>query len=180
GEDSDNDGVLDKDDNCPEEAGPIENNGCPWPDTDGDGVLDKDDNCPNVPGTVTNKGCPEVTEAVQKTLNTYAKTILFNSGKATIKVESTNVLIDIIKILNEYPHAKFTIEGHTDSIGSEQANQKLSEERALSVKNFLVEKGIDGARLKSLGYGESKPIATNMYNAGRAENRRVEINLVKE
>ncbi|HLT50683.1 MAG TPA: DUF5723 family protein, partial [Arenibacter sp.] len=179
-EDSDNDGVLDKDDNCPEEAGPIENNGCPWPDTDGDGVLDRDDNCPNVPGTVTNKGCPEVTEAVQKTLNAYAKTILFNSGKATIKVESTNVLIDIIKILNEYPHAKFTIEGHTDSIGTEQTNQKLSEERAISVKNFLVEKGIDGDRLKSIGYGESKPIATNMYNAGRAENRRVEINLVKE
>ncbi|HUH46201.1 MAG TPA: DUF5723 family protein, partial [Arenibacter sp.] len=177
--DRDGDGVLDKADGCPDTAGPAENHGCPWPDTDGDGVLDKDDNCPTVPGTVTNKGCPEVTEAVQKTLNAYAKTILFNSGKATIKVESTNVLIDIIKILNEYPHAKFSIEGHTDSIGSEQSNQKLSEERALSVKNFLIEKGIDGTRLKSIGYGESKPIASNMYNPGRAENRRVEINLVK-
>lgn len=178
--DSDNDGVLDKDDACPEEVGPAENNGCPWPDTDGDGVLDRDDNCPKVSGSVTNKGCPEVTEEVQKTLNAYAKTILFNSGKATIKVESTHVLIDIIKILNEYPNAKFTVEGHTDSIGSEQANQKLSEERALSVKNFLIEKGIDASRLKSIGYGESKPIATNMYKEGRAENRRVEINLVKE
>ena len=117
----------------------MENNGCPWPDTDSDGVLDKDDNCPDVAGTVANNGCPEVTEEVQKTLNEYAKTILFNSGKATIKIESTNVLVDIIKILNEYPNAKFTVEGHTDSIGSVPSNQKLSEERALSVKNFLVE-----------------------------------------
>jgi len=177
--DSDNDGVLDKDDNCPKEAGVIENNGCPWPDTDGDGVLDKDDNCPDVVGTVANNGCPEVTEEVQKTLNEYAKTILFNSGKATIKIESTNVLVDIIKILNEYPNAKFTVEGHTDSIGSETSNQKLSEERAHSVETFLVEKGIDSSRLTSIGYGESKPIATNMYKDGRAENRRVEINLVK-
>ncbi|MEQ8218012.1 MAG: DUF5723 family protein [Arenibacter sp.] len=178
-EDTDNDGVLDKDDNCPEEAGVVENQGCPWPDTDADGVLDKDDHCPEVPGTVANNGCPELTEEVQKTLNEYAKTILFNSGKATIKIESTNVLVDIIKILNEYPNATFTVEGHTDSIGSVPANQKLSEERALSVKNFLVEKGIDSARLTAIGYGESKPIATNMYKAGRAENRRVEINLVK-
>mgnify|MGYP003639897044 FL=1 len=178
-EDTDNDGVLDKDDHCPEEAGILENNGCPWPDTDSDGVLDKDDNCPDVAGTVANNGCPEVTEEVQKTLNEYAKTILFNSGKATIKIESTNVLVDIIKILNEYPNATFTVEGHTDSIGSVPANQKLSEERALSVKNFLVDKGIDSARLTAIGYGESKPIATNMYKAGRAENRRVEINLVK-
>ncbi|MEZ4968769.1 MAG: DUF5723 family protein [Flavobacteriaceae bacterium] len=178
-EDTDNDGVLDKDDNCPEEAGIMENQGCPWPDTDGDGVLDKDDKCPEIVGTVANHGCPEVTEKVQKTLNEYAKTILFNSGKATIKVESTNVLVDIIRILNEYPNADFTVEGHTDSIGSEAANQKLSEERALSVKNFLVEKGIESTRLTAVGYGESKPIATNMYKAGRAENRRVEINLVK-
>jgi len=178
-EDTDNDGVLDKDDNCPEEAGVVENNGCPWPDTDGDGVLDREDNCPEQVGTVANNGCPEVTEEVQKTLNEYAKTILFNSGKATIKIESTNVLVDIITILNEYPNAKFTVEGHTDSIGSVSLNQKLSEERALSVKKFLIEKGIDSSRLTSIGYGESKPIATNMYKDGRAKNRRVEINLVK-
>ncbi|MCK0189539.1 DUF5723 family protein [Arenibacter sp. F20364] len=178
-EDTDNDGVLDKDDNCPEEAGVVDNNGCPWPDSDGDGILDKDDDCPEQAGTVANNGCPEVTEEVQKTLNEYAKTILFNSGKATIKIESTNVLVDIIKILNEYPNAKFTVEGHTDSIGSVPFNQKLSEERAHSVKTFLVEKGIESSRLTSIGYGESKPIATNMYKAGRAENRRVEINLAK-
>ncbi len=179
--DSDGDSVLDKDDSCPEESGPVENKGCPWIDADGDGVLDKDDKCPEAAGTVANDGCPEVeiTEAVQKTLNEYAKTILFNSGKSSIKVESTQVLVDIIGILKEYPNANFSIEGHTDSIGSEATNQSLSEKRAASVMEFLIQKGISASRLTSIGYGESKPIATNMYKNGREQNRRVEINLVK-
>lgn len=82
--------------------------------------------------------------------------------------------------MNEYPDARFTVEGHTDSIGSEQTNQRLSESRAQAVKQFLIDKGIDASRLEAIGYGgESKPIATNMYKDGRAKNRRVEINLVK-
>ncbi len=182
-EDTDGDSLLDNVDNCPEEAGAIDNNGCPWKDTDGDSVLDKDDNCINEIGTVANKGCPEieevVTKEVQKTLNEYAKTILFNSGKSSIKAESTAVLVDIINILKEYPNANFIIEGHTDSIGSAANNLKLSENRAQSVKQFLINKGINAARLSSIGYGETKPIATNMYKDGRAKNRRVEINLVK-
>ncbi len=178
--DTDGDGLLDKDDTCPDVAGPVENNGCPWPDTDGDGVLDKDDNCPDVPGTVANNGCPEVTEEVQKTLNEYAKTILFDSGKSSIKAESNQVLSDIVSILNEYPTAKFSVEGHTDSAGSNKLNQRLSDSRANSVKNFLVENGIDQFRLSAVGYGEDRPIASNKTRAGRAQNRRVEINLVKE
>ncbi|WP_405384679.1 OmpA family protein [Maribacter sp. LLG6340-A2] len=177
--DADSDGVADKDDSCPSEAGPAENKGCPWPDTDGDGVLDKDDQCPEVAGTVANAGCPEVTAEVQKQLNDYARTILFDTGKSSIKAESTSVMVDIITILKEYPNAKFTVEGHTDSVGSEKLNQSLSESRALSVKEFLVDKGIEEFRLSAVGYGESKPIATNNTRAGRAQNRRVEINLVK-
>ncbi|MEH6682774.1 MAG: OmpA family protein [Sediminicola sp.] len=177
--DADGDGVADKDDECPNEAGPSENKGCPWPDADGDGVLDKDDACPQVAGTVANQGCPEVTEEVQKQLNDYARTILFDTGKSSIKAESTSVMVDIITILKEYPTAKFTVEGHTDSVGSNALNQKLSESRALSVKEFLVDKGIDEFRLSSVGYGEEKPIATNNTAAGRTQNRRVEINLVK-
>jgi len=177
--DADGDGVADKDDQCPNEAGPAENNGCPWPDSDGDGVLDKDDQCPNVPGTVANNGCPEVTEEVQKQLNDYARTILFDTGKSSIKAESTSVMVDIIQILNEYPNAKFSVEGHTDSVGSDATNQRLSEERANSVRNFLIDKGIASNRLTAVGYGEAKPIATNNTSAGRAQNRRVEINLVK-
>ncbi|KAA1246297.1 OmpA family protein [Aquimarina sp. RZ0] len=178
--DADGDGITDTKDGCPEEAGPAANNGCPYQDKDGDGVLDKDDNCPDVVGTVANAGCPEVTEEVQKTLNEYAKTILFDSGKSTIKDQSTQVLNDIIAILKEYPTAKFVIEGNTDSVGPAKSNQRLSDARANAVKTFLTENGIDQFRLSAVGYGEDKPIASNKTRKGRAENRRVEINLVKE
>ncbi len=177
--DADGDGVTDADDKCPEQAGPAANKGCPWPDTDGDGVLDKDDKCVDVKGTVANNGCPEVTEAIQATLNEYAKTILFDTGKASIKSQSEAVLGDIIAILKEYPTAKFTVEGHTDSVGSEKLNQRLSDSRANSVKEYLTSHGIDAFRLSALGYGESKPIDTNKTRKGRANNRRVEINLAK-
>ncbi|PCJ95317.1 MAG: cell envelope biogenesis protein OmpA [Flavobacteriaceae bacterium] len=177
--DADGDGVADKDDACPSEAGPAENKGCPWPDADGDSVLDKDDACPEIAGTVANNGCPEVTEEVQKKLNAYARTILFDTGKSSIKAESTAVMVDIILILNEYPNAKFTVEGHTDSVGSASLNQKLSDSRANSVRDFLVQEGIGADRLTAIGYGEDKPMATNINRAGRAQNRRVEINLVK-
>ncbi|WP_431124815.1 OmpA family protein [Flagellimonas flava] len=177
--DADGDGVRDGDDQCVNEAGPAENNGCPWPDRDGDSVLDKDDQCPDVAGTVANNGCPEVTEEVQKQLNDYARTILFDTGKSSIKAESTSVMVDIIQILNEYPNAKFTVEGHTDSVGSAKLNQSLSEKRANSVRDFLIDKGIDAGRLTAIGYGEDKPIATNNTRAGRTQNRRVEINLIK-
>ena len=177
--DADGDGVADKDDKCPSEAGPAANNGCPWEDKDKDGVLDKDDKCPEVAGTVANNGCPEVTEEVQKQLNDYARTILFDTGKSSIKAESTAVMVDIITILKEYPNAKFTVEGHTDSVGSEKLNQSLSEKRANSVRDFLIAEGVGADRLTAIGYGEAKPIASNKTRSGRKENRRTEINLVK-
>lgn len=177
--DTDGDSLVDKEDNCPNEAGPVENQGCPWGDTDSDGVTDNIDECPTTPGTVANKGCPEVSEEVQKTLNSYAKTILFDSGKSSIKAESNQVLKDIVGILNEYPNAKFNIEGHTDSAGSNTLNQNLSDSRANAVKVFLIENGIGQSRLSAVGYGEDRPITSNATRAGRAKNRRVEINLVK-
>jgi len=178
--DADGDGIADKDDQCPNEAGPAENNGCPWPDRDGDGVLDKDDLCPDLPGVVANKGCPELTEAVRKSLNDYAKTILFDTGKATIKERSEEVLKNIVAILEEYSYARFSIDGHTDSVGSASLNQKLSEERAYSVMNYLIENGIASNRLEATGYGEDRPLADNGTASGRKTNRRVEINLIRE
>ena len=177
--DTDGDGLVDINDDCPNEAGPAANKGCPWPDKDGDSVLDKDDQCPDVVGTVANNGCPEVTVEVQKQLNEYARTILFDTGKSSIKAESTSVMVDIIQILNEYPTAKFTVEGHTDSVGSAALNQKLSDSRANSVRDFLIDKGIGADRLTAKGFGEDNPIASNQNRAGRSQNRRVEINLVK-
>ncbi|MXN91324.1 OmpA family protein [Flavobacterium sp. Sd200] len=177
--DGDGDGVADQDDKCPTVAGPKENGGCPWPDTDGDGVLDKDDLCPSVKGTAANRGCPEVTEEVVKRLNEYARTILFNSGKASFKEETMPVLAAMLAIFKEYPNASFSIEGHTDSDGSNKLNQTLSENRAAAVKNFLVENGIAADRLTSTGFGETKPIASNKTAKGKAQNRRVEVKLVK-
>ena len=178
--DADGDGVADKDDKCPTVAGPKANAGCPWPDTDGDGVLDKDDKCPTVKGTVANQGCPEVSEEVMKTLNNYGKVILFDSGKSTFQKGTYTVLQSITSILKEYPYSRFMIEGHTDSDGSNQLNQALSENRAAAVKNYLIENGISTDRLRSTGFGETKPIATNKTAKGKAMNRRVEISLIKE
>lgn len=177
--DTDGDGVPDHLDKCPNEAGPKENDGCPWPDRDGDGVPDHLDECPDVPGTVANNGCPEVTVEVIKQLNDFSKTILFDLGKSTIRKESYAVLQSIADIMKEYPKAKFEIEGHTDSTGSLQLNERLSKARAASVKDYLVTIGMDASRLTSEGYGPSRPIATNKTAAGRQQNRRVEISLKK-
>ncbi len=177
--DTDGDGVADKADKCPTEKGPKENAGCPWPDRDGDGVLDKDDKCPDVKGTAANNGCPEVTDEVIKRLNDYAKTILFDTAKSTFQQQTYPVLEAMTAILKEYPSSNFSIEGHTDSDGKDAANQTLSENRAAAVKNYLVEHGISASRLSSVGFGESKPIATNKTKAGKAQNRRVEVKLVK-
>ncbi|NNE33210.1 MAG: OmpA family protein, partial [Winogradskyella sp.] len=177
--DADGDGVADGDDNCPNESGPAANNGCPWPDSDGDGILDKDDKCPNEAGVAANNGCPEVkpTEEVMKTLNEYARTILFELGKAKIQEKSEEVLEAMTVIFKEYPQATFSINGHTDSTGSESMNQALSERRANAVRDYLIANGIAADRLTAQGFGESMPIATNATRAGRSENRRVEVKL---
>lgn len=177
--DADGDGVADGDDNCPNEAGPAANNGCPWPDTDGDGILDKDDKCPNEAGVAANNGCPEVkpTEEVMETLNSYARTILFDTGKASFKKETDQVLQAMVAIFKQYPQADFAIEGHTDSVGSKKTNQALSERRANAVRDYLIANGISADRLTAAGYGEDSPIASNSTRAGRKENRRVEVKL---
>ena len=177
--DTDGDGVADKDDKCPDVVGPAENGGCPWPDTDGDGVLDKDDQCPNEAGPASNNGCPEPNDDDQKRLNQYAKTILFDTGKATIKFESAEVLNQIINVLKKFPKSRFRIEGYTDSVGKKQKNIELSQNRADAVKIYLIQGGIDQSRLESKGYGPEKPIASNKNKKGRELNRRVEINLIK-
>ncbi len=179
--DADSDGVADNKDNCPNVAGPAANNGCPWPDTDGDGVLDKDDKCPNEAGTVANNGCPEVNPPaeVMKTLNDYARTILFDTGKSTFKKETDPILQAMTAIFKEYPKANFDIEGHTDSTGSNRTNQLLSERRANAVRDYLIANGINADRLTAVGYGEDKPIADNNTVTGRKNNRRVEVKLKK-
>jgi outer membrane protein OmpA-like peptidoglycan-associated protein len=176
--DTDGDGIADKDDKCPTVAGPKENGGCPFLDADKDGVADKDDDCPTVPGPASNRGCPEVTSAALEDLKVQARAIYFNSGKATFKTgdKETPARLDAIKeILKNYPNAKFSIEGHTDSTGSAKINQKLSEDRANAVLNALVERGVSPDNLEAKGFGASQPVASNKTAAGKAQNRRTEI-----
>lgn len=176
--DADNDGIANAEDNCPNEAGDAANGGCPWPDTDGDSVLDKDDECPNEAGTVANNGCPETPNAdVQAQLTSYARTINFSSGKADIEDAANETLQAIVAILKEYPKANFVVEGHTDRTASAKFNQKLSEERAAKVVDFLTSNGVEASRLSSVGFGETSPIASNDTAEGRAANRRVEVKL---
>jgi outer membrane protein OmpA-like peptidoglycan-associated protein len=177
--DTDGDGIVDSKDKCPSVKGPKENNGCPWPDRDGDGVLDKDDKCPDVKGTKANNGCPEMNDEAVKKLKDFAKAIYFDTGKSTIKAESTATLEAIKGIMNEYSTAKFAVEGHTDSTGKAAKNLQLSKDRAAAVKTWLTSNGIDGSRLTSEGFGQDKPVADNKTAAGRSQNRRTEINVIK-
>jgi len=187
--DTDGDSVADSVDKCPNEFGTVANNGCPVVvDTDGDKVPDIVDKCPKVFGVIDNGGCPEVKTLVadsekaievEKTLESYAKVINFSSGKASFTSETYDALKAIQAILNEYPKAKFDINGYTDSVGSERSNQLLSEERAIAVKVYFIEKGITASRLNATGFGEANPIATNATPDGRRTNRRVEIKVAK-
>jgi outer membrane protein OmpA-like peptidoglycan-associated protein len=101
--------------------------------------------------------------------------ILFDTGSDRIRPESTPTLKEMVAMLREHAELKLAIEGHTDNVGDATANQGLSEKRAAAVKAFLVAQGIDESRLKSAGFGASKPVASNDTPEGKQQNRRVEL-----
>lgn len=101
--------------------------------------------------------------------------INFDTAKATIKPDSSKQLDDVAAALKSAPELKLEVAGHTDNVGDAAANQKLSEARARSVMDALVKRGIAANRLSAKGYGQSKPIADNRSEDGRAKNRRVEL-----
>jgi len=103
--------------------------------------------------------------------------INFATNSATIDGSSDNLLTNLIDVANQCPKAKIEISGHTDSRGSEDYNQRLSQDRATSVMNYLIDNGIDAARLTAVGHGESYPIADNDTPEGLAINRRIEFNV---
>jgi OOP family OmpA-OmpF porin len=175
--DTDKDGINDEEDKCPTVAGLARYQGCPLSDTDNDGVPDEEDKCPTVPGTKENNGCPEIKQEVIKKVDYAANNIYFATGKYVLLAKSFKGLDDVAKILKDDLQLSMSIDGHTDNVGSDASNQKLSENRANAVKNYLVKKGIDAGRLNVTGHGEGEPIADNKTAAGRQKNRRVELKL---
>jgi OOP family OmpA-OmpF porin len=101
--------------------------------------------------------------------------VLFDFDKTAIKPDGAKILDRLIAFLKENPDKKVALEGHTDSVGTEQYNQGLSERRANSVKDYLTKRGVDSGKISTRGFGETRPIADNKTAEGRAKNRRVEI-----
>jgi len=175
--DTDGDGIPDRLDRCPKKPGPQATEGCP--DRDEDGIPDHIDKCPDKPGKEENDGCPtraHIKVRVKQSSIELREKIHFEFGKAKIMRKSFPLLDQVAATLKEHPEIrKLRIEGHTDSKGSAKYNQGLSQRRAQSVVNYLINKGITSGRLVAKGYGEEKPIATNQTDRGRSMNRRVEM-----
>ncbi|WP_141766145.1 OmpA family protein, partial [Pseudomonas sp. HMSC75E02] len=141
-------------------------------DEDHDGVCDNVDKCPNTPANVTvdANGCPAVAEVVRVQLD-----VKFDFDKSKVKENSYADIKNLADFMKQYPSTSTTVEGHTDSVGTDAYNQKLSERRANAVRDVLVnEYGVEGGRVNAVGYGESRPVADNSTAEGRAVNRRVE------
>jgi outer membrane protein OmpA-like peptidoglycan-associated protein len=178
--DSDGDGILDKDDDCPQLAGPKENGGCPYKDSDNDGLLDKDDDCPNTPGPKSNKGCPVIEKEVIEVLKTAFNNLEFEVAKDVILGGSFASLDELAAVLKKKSTWKLEISGHTDNAGDDASNMTLSKKRAEAVKAYLVSREIEASRFIVNYFGETKPIADNATSEGRAKNRRVEMKIVFE
>lgn len=140
-------------------------------DSDGDGVIDSLDECPNTmaKAKVDSVGCMTLVN-----LN-----INFDTDKSVIKDSYNTRIVEFANMMNANPKLKATIGAHTDSVGSDAYNQKLSEKRATATVNALKALKVDASRIKAVGYGETKPVATNSTVEGKAQNRRVEAVMTK-
>ena len=131
---------------------------------------------PTPPPTPPTPPTPPPPTPAPKVIDKMTLKLNFDFDKADIKKDDEAKLERAIDFIKKYPEANVSLEGHTDSIGTDEYNQKLSERRAASVKNYLIKKGaIDKRKITSTSYGESKPVASNNTKEGRAENRRVEV-----
>jgi outer membrane protein OmpA-like peptidoglycan-associated protein len=139
-------------------------------DNDGDGIPNEKDNCPDEKGSSANNGCPE---KVVQAFN--FKNIQFEFNSSVLKTSSYAILDTIAQQMKQTPDAKFQLEGHSSSEGTEQRNMMLSVDRANAVKAYLVNNGIKNANLMTKGFGESKPLVSNTSESNKALNRRVEI-----
>ena len=173
--DSDGDGVVDRRDKCPgtPPGRQVDADGCERVmDSDGDGIPDPQDKCPGTPRgvRVDHEGC-EIKEEIR------LPGVNFEFDSARLTADSSTTLDNAVSTLKRYPELTIECTGHTDSTGADSYNQRLSEQRAHSVCEYLADHGIERSRLTERGYGESQPIADNSTEAGRAENRRVTLRI---
>ncbi|MCG5054904.1 MAG: OmpA family protein [Myxococcales bacterium] len=187
--DNDRDGILDVDDLCPNDPedkdGFEDVDGCPDPDNDHDRILDKDDHCPNEPetynGTDDDDGCPDKGKViVRKGKLEILDKIYFETDSDVIKSISFPLIDAIAATMNGNPQIELIeIQGHADERGADDHNLDLTERRAASVKRALEERNVDGLRLSSHGYGETKPICREHNEGCWSQNRRVEFVILK-
>lgn len=194
--DNDGDKIPDKEDKCPNEPedfdGFEDHDGCPELDNDQDGIPDNEDQCPNWPedinGYQDEDGCPDSKpEPAPEPVATpepapievgqtiILKGITFEPASSNLRPESYAILNSLAQQLLQYSRIEIEIQGHSDSIGEAEANLRLSERRANAVRMYLIEQGINPNRLRAVGYGETRPIGSNMTKEGRAANRRIEL-----
>ena len=181
--DSDGDGVPDYMDKCPNTptAVQVDENGCPL-DSDHDGVPDYKDKCANTPaGTqVDDKGCPIVKEDKPEPKQfVLSSGTNFAFGKTSLLPSASTELDIIVEAVKAHPNSEWKIIGYTDNIGSNKINQKVSLQRAQSVLNYFIKRGLRSNQFEVVGMGEKNPIASNSTENGRAKNRRVEIVRIK-
>lgn len=171
--DADNDGVPDDKDKCPHTAPgvPVDADGCDL-DSDHDGVPDYKDMCPRTPaGTkVDSKGCPD---------KIVLNNVLFDVNSAVLKSDARSTLDEAATTIKNAGAKGVRITGHTDSTGEAAYNEGLSKRRASAVADYLAGRGLSRSMMSTNGMGEAAPVADNSTRAGRALNRRVEIDLIK-
>ncbi|WKV11208.1 OmpA family protein [Marivirga harenae] len=147
-------------------------------DTDQDGIIDTEDDCPTLAGVAENKGCPEITEETKEVLKEALEGIEFELASDVIREQSLPILDKVVTVMRENPDYKLKISGHTDNQGNDDANLLLSHKRAQATKRYLMDHGIAILRLDAVGYGEMQPVESNDTAEGRRKNRRVEFEIV--
>jgi outer membrane protein OmpA-like peptidoglycan-associated protein len=186
--DRDGDGILDRDDACPDIKGvPSDDptqNGCP-PDSDGDGIRDDVDACPHEKGKPDpdpqKNGCPTSVRVTDGEI-VILEQVQFKTGSAVILPASDDLLTQVAMVLSEHPEIlRVEVQGHTDNRGGKRYNMKLSDKRSKAVVKWLVTRGsVDPNRLMSHGYGFEDPIADNSTPEGRQQNRRVQFKILEK
>jgi len=189
-DDNDKDGIADRKDKCPDSPedkdGFEDEDGCPEPDNDKDGIPDARDLCPNEPETVNGyadaDGCPDEDQVrVVGDKIVLDDRVHFYVNSFIIRRISYPLLTRLSKLIADHPeYVHVSVEGHADERGPDNFNQKLSEDRARAVMEFLIKQGIARGRLSSIGYGSTRPLVDTKSEYALLLNRRVEFTVTRQ